>query len=153
MAISGTTSTGDRLRSDWTALARDLAPRFAERAGAHDAADAFVAENFRELRLHRLFSAGVPAELGGGGASHADLAAMLRVIAQGCGSTGLALAMHTHQVAIAAWRWRHEGAPVEPFLRRIATEELIVATSGGSDWLAGSGRPEEVDGGYRGGGR
>ena len=149
MATSGTTSTGDRLRSDWTALARELAPRFAERAAAHDAADAFVADNFRELRQRRLFSAGVPAELGGGGASHADLAAMLRVIAQGCASTALALAMHTHQIAVAAWRWRHEGARVEPFLRRVAAEELIVATSGGSDWLAGSGRAEKVDGGYR----
>ena len=153
MAGSGTTSTGDRLRFDWTALARELAPRFAERAAAHDAADAFVADNFRDLRQRRVFSAGVPAELGGGGASHGDLAAMLSALGQGCGSTALALAMHTHQVAIAAWRWRHEAAPVEPFLRRVAAEELIVATSGGSDWLAGSGRAEKVEGGYRVSGR
>jgi acyl-CoA dehydrogenase len=57
--------------------------------------------------------------------------------------------MHTHQVAIPAWRWRHEGAAVEPFLRRVAAEELILVTSGGSDWVAGSGRAERVDGGYR----
>jgi alkylation response protein AidB-like acyl-CoA dehydrogenase len=149
MATSTTTSTDDRMRSDWVALARDLGPRFAARAAAHDAADSFVADNYRALRERRMFSAGVPKELGGGGASHAELSAMLRVLAQSCSSTALAFAMHTHQVAIPTWRWRHEGAPVEPFLRRVASEELILVSSGGSDWLAGSGRAEKVDGGYR----
>jgi acyl-CoA dehydrogenase len=73
----------------------------------------------------------------------------VRELGQHCGSTALALAMHTHQVAIAAWRWRHEGAPVEPLLRRVAAEETILVTSGGADWLAGSGRAEKADGGYR----
>lgn len=149
MTTSRTTATDDRTRSDWTALARELGPRFATRAAAHDATDSFVADNYRDLRERRMFSCGVPAELGGGGASHAELSAMLRVLAQSCGSTALALAMHTHQVAIPAWRWRHEGAPVEPFLRRVASEELILVSSGGSDWLTGSGRAEKVDGGYR----
>lgn len=149
MLASPTTSTSDRVRPDWVALARELGPHFAARAAAHDAADVFVSDNYRELRAHRVFSAGVPAELGGGGASHTELCTMLRVLAQYCGSTALALAMHTHQVAIPAWRWRHEGAPVEQFLRRLAAEELILVTSGGSDWLAGSGRAEKVEGGYR----
>ena len=141
--------TNDRVLSDWAALARELGPRFAARASAHDAADSFVADNYRDLRERRVFSAGVPAELGGGGASHAELCAMVRVLGQHCGSTALALAMHTHQVAIAAWRWRHEGAAMEPLLRRVAAEEAILVSSGGSDWLAGSGRAEKVDGGYR----
>ncbi len=153
MPTSRTTPTDDRMRSDWADLARELGPRFAARAAAHDAADSFVADNYRELRERRMFSAGVPAELGGGGASHSELCAMLRVLAQYCGSTALAFAMHTHQVAIPAWRWRHEGAPVEPFLRRVAAEELILVTSGGSDWLAGSGSAEKVEGGYRISGR
>jgi acyl-CoA dehydrogenase len=38
---------------------------------------------------------------------------------------------------------------VEPLLRRVAAEEAILVTSGGSDWLAGSGRAEKVPGGYR----
>lgn len=149
MTMSGTVTTDAPLRTDWVALARDLAPRFAERAADHDATDRFVADNYAELRRHRVFSAGVPAELGGGGASHAELAAMLRTLAHGCGSTALALAMHTHQVAIPAWRWRHQHAPVEAFLRRVASEELVLVSSGGSDWLSGSGRAERVEAGYR----
>jgi acyl-CoA dehydrogenase len=147
MAMS--TTIGDQKRCDWTAVARELGPRFAARAAAHDAADAFVADNYRELRERRVLSAGVPAELGGGGASHAELCALLGTVAHACGSTALALAMHTHQVAIAAWRWRHDGAPMEPLLRRVAAEQIVIVTSGGSDWLAGSGRAEKVDGGYR----
>jgi len=144
-----TVPTNDRALANWSALARELGPRFAARAPAHDAADSFVADNYRDLRERRVFSAGVPAELGGGGASHAELCAMVRVLGQHCGSTALALAMHTHQVAIAAWRWRHEGGAMEPVLRRVAAQETILVTSGGSDWLAGSGRAEKVDGGYR----
>lgn len=143
MAIAGT------LRTDWVAVARELGPRFAARAAAHDADDTFVAENYVELRERRVFSAGVPAELGGGGASYRELCEMLRALAHSCGSTALALSMHTHTLASAVWRWRHAGAPVEPFLRRVAAEELILVTSGGSDFLAGSGRAEKVDGGYR----
>src|SRR5882724_1143891 len=141
--------TNDQVRSDWTALARELGPRFAARASSHDAADSFVADNYRDLRERRVFSAGVPAELGGGGASHAELCTLVRVLGQHCGSTALALSMHTHQVATAAWRWRHEGAPTELLLRRVADQEAILVTSGGSDWLAGSGRAEKVAGGYR----
>jgi acyl-CoA dehydrogenase len=140
---------GDQVLSDWAAVAGELGPRFAGRAAAHDEADAFVADNYRDLRERRAFSAGVPAELGGGGASHPELCAMVRVLGQHCGSTALALSMHTHQVAIAAWRWRHEGGVTEPLLRRVAAQETILVTSGGSDWIAGSGRAEKVDGGYR----
>ncbi len=133
----------------WVAVVRQLGPGFAARAAAHDADDSFVAANYAELRKHRLFSAGVPAELGGGGASHAELADVLRTLATYCGSTALALSMHTHQVLIPTWRWRHTQAPVEGFLRRVAAEELVLVSTGGSDWVAGSGTAEKVDGGYR----
>ena len=134
---------------DCLALARELGPRFAARAAGHDADDTFVAENYAELRTHRVFSAGVPAELGGGGATYRELCEMLRLIAHSCSSTALALSMHTHILASTVWRWRHQGAPVEPFLRRVAAEELVLISTGGSDFLAGSGGAEKVEGGYR----
>ena len=58
--------------------------------------------------------------------------------------------MHTHQVAIPAWRWTHQkAAAVEPLLKRIAGERIILLSSGGSDWIGGSGKAEKVEGGYR----
>jgi alkylation response protein AidB-like acyl-CoA dehydrogenase len=58
--------------------------------------------------------------------------------------------MHTHQVAIPAWRWKHQKlAAVEPLLKRVAKERILLLSSGGSDWIAGSGKAEKVDGGYR----
>ena len=130
--------------------AHALVGGIAERAAAADETDGFVRENYELLKEAGLVEAGVPAELGGGGAELPELAEMLRTIAHACGSTALAFAMHTHQVAIPAWRWRHQGVTaVEPLLRRIAAERLILLSSGGSDWIGGSGKAEKVDGGYR----
>ena len=149
MATSETVPTDRAARSDWVAVAEELAPTFAARAAGHDADDTFVSESYADLRRRRLFSAAVPGELGGGGATHPEMCDVLRTLAHACPSTALALSMHTHQVLIPAWRWRHDHAPVEPFLRRIVAEELVIATSGGSDWLTGSGRADKVEGGYR----
>src|SRR2546427_709919 len=149
MTPTETIPTDRTSRTDWLAVAEELLPAFAARAAGHDADDTFVAETFAELRRRRLFSAAVAVELGGGGASHAELCEVLRTLAHACSSTALAFSMHTHQVLIPVWRWRHDRAPVDGFLRRLAAEELILASSGGSDWLTGSGRAEKVDGGYR----
>ena len=135
---------------DVIAAAHDLVPALADRARQVDEADLFVAENYALLKKAGLVSAGVPLELGGGGAEIADLCEMLRIMAHACGSTALAFAMHTHQVAIPAWRWRHQKVTaVEPLLKRIAGENLILLSSGGSDWIGGSGKAEKVEGGYR----
>ena len=133
----------------WISVVRQLGPSFAARAVGHDADDSFVADNYKDLRAHEFFSAGVPVELGGGGATQAELADVLSVLATYCASTALAISMHTHQVMIPVWRWRNQGAPVEPFLRRVAAEQLVLVSTGGSDWVAGSGTAEKVDGGYR----
>ena len=132
--------------------AMKLAKVFATRAAANDENDRFVEENYVDLKNAGLIRAGVPNELGGGGASVRELCEMLRIIAGACGSTGLALSMHTHQVAIPAWRWHHQDAArpmIEPLLRRVAVENLVLLSSGGSDWIGGSGEAEKVDGGYK----
>jgi alkylation response protein AidB-like acyl-CoA dehydrogenase len=136
-------------RADWTAPIYAVGPRFAARAAAHDAADTFVSENYAELKSIGAFSAGIPAELGGGGASHADVAEMLRTLARYCGSTALALSMHTHLVAALVWRWQRDPQAVEGFLRRIAKEQLVLVSTGASDWLNGTGVAERVEGGWR----
>ncbi|WP_374654115.1 acyl-CoA dehydrogenase family protein [Dongia sp.] len=136
--------------TDLVAKVRGLGPAFAARIQAADDSDSFVAANFAELKAAGLVEAGVPADLGGGGAGVAELSAMLREMAHHCSSTALAFAMHTHQVAIPAWRWvRQQAAPVAPLLKRVAAERLVLLSSGGSDWVAGSGKAEKVEGGYR----
>ena len=133
----------------WTDLANELGSGFAPRVPQHDETDEFVTENYAELKARKVFAAGVPEDLGGGGASVADLAGMLRTLAHYCSSTALALSMHTHLVATAAWRWKNQKAPVDGLLKRVAAEDLVLVSTGGADWLLGSGKATKVDGGYR----
>jgi indole-3-acetate monooxygenase len=139
---------------DAVTIAEGLSDRIAAGAERADAEDRFVMENYALLKEAGLVEAGVPLELGGGGADVRELAAMLRVLGRACGSTALAFAMHTHQVAIPAWRWQHQKvAAVEPLLRRVAAERIVLLSSGGSDWINGSGVARRVEGGYRVSGR
>jgi acyl-CoA dehydrogenase len=134
---------------DWPAAAEKVAAHIALDAALHDADDSFVSDNYALLKREGFFKAHVPAELGGGGASYADICQVVRILARGCGSTGLAYSMHTHQVAVPAWRRSHEGAPTEGLLRRIAAEDLVLVSSGGSDWLQSAGTAEKVEGGFK----
>jgi indole-3-acetate monooxygenase len=132
------------------ATAEELGKTFATRTQQCDETDSFVAENFEMLRSSGLVEAGVPRELGGGGAGIDELAQMLRILGNYCSSTALAFSMHTHQVAIPAWRWQHQNFKgVEPLLKRIVSEKPILLSSGGSDWIAGSGSAEKVDNGFK----
>jgi alkylation response protein AidB-like acyl-CoA dehydrogenase len=148
----GQTADIVRQSEKFVETANEVAKVFAERASANDESDRFIEDNYAELKSRGLVSAGVPSQLGGGGASIRDLCEVLKIIGGACGSTGLALSMHTHQVAIPAWRWHHQEAArgvVEPLLRRIADENIVLLSSGGSDWIGGSGTAEKVDGGYK----
>lgn len=138
---------------DWTARAHELGPQIAARAEAADANDAFVSENMKLLKDAGFHAAAVPAELGGGGATPAELSGMLRTLAGYCGSTALAFAMHTHAVALPAWRWHRTPEPVEGLLKRVVAENLTLVSSGGSDWLDGSCDAVPVEGGFRVSGR
>src|SRR6187551_3945852 len=101
-----------------------LGPRFAARAAAADLEGRFVSDNYAELKEARLMSALVPSDLGGGGATHAEICHVLRELAHHCGSTALALSMHTHLVAANVWRHLH-GQPAEKLLRKLAASELV----------------------------
>ena len=137
-------------KTNLTDIIHKIGPEIASRAASADETGKFVSENYALLKQHGLVEAGVPAEFGGGDASIDELGQMLRALARYCASTALAFAMHQHQVAIPAWRWRHQKlAAVEPLLKRIAAEKIIVLTSGGSDWIAGSGKAEKVEGGFK----
>jgi alkylation response protein AidB-like acyl-CoA dehydrogenase len=134
---------------DWLSLAESLGKQFAAREIEADESDLFVADNIARLKAAGLVSAGVPTELGGGGVSYRDLCSVLRILGHHSSSTALAFSMHTHQVMIPTWRWHHQQAPVDGLLRRVATEQLILLSSGGSDWLQSAGTAINVEGGFR----
>ena len=133
---------------DWKENLSTLASAFAERAAAYDNTDAFVAENYSDLRAAKLFSALVPQELGGRGLRYCEVCALIRGLAHSCGSTALAFSMHQHLVGTALWSYRH-GKPGETLLRAVAEGEKILVSTGATDWLSSSGVLERCEGGYR----
>jgi alkylation response protein AidB-like acyl-CoA dehydrogenase len=133
---------------DWEKILATLGPIFSERAGKYDGTDAFVAENYTEMRSAKLFSALVPRELGGAGISYSAACSLIRGIGRCCGSTALAFSMHQHVIATALCS-RRLGKPGETLLRAVVDGEKILASTGAMDWLTSSGVLERCDGGYR----
>ncbi|SFQ72830.1 Acyl-CoA dehydrogenase [Amycolatopsis arida] len=114
-------------------LARDLVPRLAGRAAAHDESGAFPAADFADLRAAGLLGLMVPTRLGGFGASFADYAAVAAELARGAGATALIFNMHasvtgalahTPDELVRAW-----GAPESFFATR---DEALSAAAGGA---------------------
>ena len=134
---------------DWRVVLEEIGPRLAEEDRRCDQTREFAAGNFKLLRERGFLALAVPSELGGHGLSRTALASVLREMARYSPSTALALAMHTHVAAAAAWRWQHQKAPTDGLLKRVASEGIQLLSSGGSDWLASSGKAEKVEGGYR----
>jgi alkylation response protein AidB-like acyl-CoA dehydrogenase len=134
---------------DWLARAERVAAEIAGCAAGHDRDDSFVEEGFAALGREGFFTALVPTEFGGGGASTATVCEAIRLMARGCSSTALAFSMHCHLVAVAAWRHKHQGAPTEGLLKRVAAENLVLVSTGGNDWLSSGGTAEKVEGGFR----
>ena len=134
--------------SHWIEVAHTLGEEFAGRAAAHDDEDTFVGVNYAALKQRRVFSAAIPEELGGGGASHREVSDVLRTLAQYCGSTALALSMHQHLVAAAVWKYRR-GQGGEAMLNKVAENQLVLVSTGAGDWLDSNGSMSRTAGGYR----
>ena len=133
---------------DWAAEARNLALEFGKRAVEHDRSGTFVADNFTDLKEVGFFSAGIPVELGGGGASFAELCGIIREIGKQCGSTALTLAMHTHTVGANVYKHLRGDEAATSSLKTIAANEWMISTTGANDWLQSSGFADRADGGY-----
>jgi len=133
---------------DWIAIARQLGQEFGERASAYDDEGSFIHENYADLRDYNLFSAGIPSELDGGGASYQEICGIIREIGRHCGSTGLTYAMHSHPVAFNILKYRNGDEKAKAALIKIATSEMIIAGTGANDWLTSNGEAVEAEGGY-----
>jgi alkylation response protein AidB-like acyl-CoA dehydrogenase len=133
---------------NWDAVAERVAETLAAHAAARDADETFVFEGYQALKDAGLFKALVPVEFGGYGATNTEICRVIRRLGAACGSTALAFSMHSHLVSVAAWRWRHQNAPTDGLLKRVAAENLVLVSSGGSDWLASGGAATKADGGF-----
>jgi alkylation response protein AidB-like acyl-CoA dehydrogenase len=115
------------------ALARELAPRFADRAAAHDERGRFPEADFADLREAGLLGLMVPARLGGFGASFAEYAAVARELARGAGSTALIFNMHASVTGALAQTPDHLiralGAPESSFAAR---DKALAAAADGA---------------------
>jgi acyl-CoA dehydrogenase len=79
-------------------------------------------------RLQRLLGVQIPLAFGGDGASISDIADMCYTLGRACASTAMIFAMHQTKVAClvrhgAGSRWH------EALMRRVATEQLLLASS------------------------
>jgi len=133
---------------DLDAILADVGPQVAKDAAELDEADGFIGPNFDILRDHKIFSALVPKDYGGGGATHAEMCEFVRGLAHYCPATALTLSMHQHQVGAAVANDR-AGRPGRALLDKVVAGELILVTSGANDWLESNGTVEAVEGGYR----
>ncbi len=122
--------------SDVEKIAQRLADEFRKTAADYDLTGEFPKANYERMRQAGYLAAPVPAELGGMGATHAEMACAQQALARGCASTALAVNMHIFQVGTTADAFRG-GAPVEPLLRRIVNEGIVISSNGAEAVVAG----------------
>ena len=125
----------------------EIGPQFEEGAAERDSNDEFVASHYAALKERGLISALVPGEFGGGDASFAEVAEMLRRLGYYDGPTALALAMHQHLVAAQVFN-HHKGRPA-PLLAKVGGEKLVLVSTGARDWLESNGEALAAEGGFR----
>lgn len=87
----------------------------------------FPTETFAALRQGKLLSTAIPRELGGDGLGMMELAQLCSVLAEGCGSSGMVLAMHHIQIACMA---RHGLASTffQSYLRDLVTQQYVIGS-------------------------
>ncbi|HEX8968238.1 MAG TPA: acyl-CoA dehydrogenase family protein [Chloroflexota bacterium] len=134
-------------------LTDEMLARFAERAPIYDRDNHFFDEDFEELRGSGYLTCAVPADLGGGGLSLADVCRQQRRLAYYAPATALAVNMHVYWTGVAADLRRMGDSSLEWLLREAMAGEIFAAGHGesGNDLpvLLSSARAERVNGGYR----
>ena len=136
-----------------TQLATKVGEAAAPHADRHDRDGTFVTEGVEAARDLGYLAGPVPTDLGGAGATTADVCDAQRVLARSCGSTALAASMHLHVVLAAAWRWRRGDTVVEPMLTKVAHDHAVLVSTGGNDWISPTAVATPVDGGWKVSGR
>jgi acyl-CoA dehydrogenase len=108
-----------------------------------DAESRFPHEAFTEIRKQGLLGIQVPRSLDGEGASLATIVDVCYTLGQACASTALIYAMH--QIKLACIVRHHQGnAAIERILRRVAAEQLLLASSTTEGQAGGNVRSSEA---------
>src|SRR6201996_9371921 len=130
-------------QSDLTARARAAADVARANAAAVDAEARFPSEAFAELRKQRLLGIQVPQSLAGEGATIAEIADVCYILGQSCSSTALIYAMHQIKMACIVRHYKGNAAH-EKILKRIAAEQLLMASSTTEGQAGGNVRSSEA---------
>jgi len=87
----------------------------------------FPQETIDALKAAKVLSAAVPTALGGGGCTMRELADICSGLSQGCGSSGMVLAMHHIQVACLV-RHAAESEYLTQYLRDLVKHQYVLAS-------------------------
>ena len=144
------TTTLQPLSTDeqFVAMAANIGRRAAETDAQHDRDASFVAEAYEAMRESGYLGLAVPEEFGGLGATWRQVVLAQHELARWSGSAALASAMHQYLTLVQRWRHHNGAAGADAVLRRVAGEGIVLATSGGSDWVSPTTTAVEVDDGY-----
>ena len=123
--------------------AKSAAAEAAKHAAAVDAQARFPGEAFDELRAQRLLGIVVPRDLGGEGASVAQVADVCFRLAQSCAATGMIYAMHQVKVACLV-RHRQGSSVIARVLQRLCADQLLLASSTTEGQAGGDVRSSEA---------
>ncbi|HEX6354624.1 acyl-CoA dehydrogenase family protein [Actinophytocola sp.] len=129
------TSTLDATDTRFVELAERIGAVAAAHAAEHDRDATFVTEAYAAMREHGYLALAVPIEMGGLGATMRQVCHAQAALARHDGATALAVAMHLYLTLMQVYRHRKGAPDAEAVLRRVAAEGMVIATSGGSDWL------------------
>ena len=116
-------------------LAARIGAVAAAHAAEHDRDATFVAESYIAMREHGYLALAVPDNFGGLGATLRQVCYAQAELAQHDSATALSAAMHVYQTLMHAYRHRTGAIDAEAVLCGVAEHGLVIATSGGSDWL------------------
>lgn len=132
---------------DWTTRGTQIGDEMRSGAAEADVRGSVTTAAFDRLREAGITAAMVPTDFGGGGATHADMGAIIRSIAQADPSVAVTLSMHSHLLGAQIWR-HNNGLDASAVFGKVVDGAFLVST-GASDWVDSSGTATAVDGGYR----
>ncbi|WP_327145532.1 acyl-CoA dehydrogenase family protein [Nocardia sp. NBC_01327] len=142
-----TSTLPETTSSEWLAAATAVGDNLRDGVADRDRTGELSLAAYDLLRSSGLSRALVPAEFGGGGATHRQMGDILRELGRHDPATAVAFAMHSHLVAAQVWRHRH-GIDARPMFEKVTAGAILVST-GASDWVDSNGSAVRVEGGYR----